>query len=300
MPGIADEVAGPRSTESGGGSFRIIDCAGIPLRLDRPRIMGILNVTPDSFSDGGAYVDPDTALARARIMVEDGADIIDVGGESSRPGAAPVPVETELARVLPVIARLREHLPDTPISIDTCKPQVMRAAAAAGASLINDITALRTGDALRAAAELGLPVCLMHMQGEPRSMQQAPRYAEVVREVADFLAGRVAACAAAGIPPERLILDPGLGFGKTVDHNLELLARLDELTSDGLPLLLGASRKSMIGTLLGRPATERLYASIALATIGAWQGAAILRVHDVRETADALVICDAVKRKVKR
>lgn len=290
MPGIADEVGDPG----------VIDCAGIPLRLDRPRIMGILNVTPDSFSDGGAYVDPDTALARARVMVEDGADIIDVGGESSRPGAAPVPVEEELARVLPVIARIRDSLPGIPISIDTCKPQVMRAAAAVGASLINDITALRTEGALRTAAELGLPVCLMHMQGEPRSMQQAPRYEEVVREVAAFLAERVAACTAAGIPPERLILDPGLGFGKTVDHNLELLARLDELTSDGLPLLVGASRKSMIGTLLGRPATERLYASIALATIAAWQGAAILRVHDVRETADALVMCNAVKRKVKR
>lgn len=290
MPGIAGEV----------DDSRVIDCAGIALRLDRPRIMGILNVTPDSFSDGGAYVDPDTALDRARAMVEDGADIIDVGGESSRPGAAPVPVEEELARVLPVIARIREHLPGIPVSIDTCKPQVMRAAAAAGASLINDITALRSEGALRTAAELGLPVCLMHMQGEPRSMQQAPRYEEVVREVAAFLAGRVAACAAAGIPPGRLILDPGLGFGKTVDHNLELLARLDELTGDGLPLLVGASRKSMIGTLLGRPATERLYASIALATIAAWQGAAILRVHDVRETADALVMCRAVKSKVKR
>jgi dihydropteroate synthase len=290
MPGIAGEV----------DDARLIDCAGIPLRLDRPRIMGILNVTPDSFSDGGVYVDPDTALARARAMVEDGADIIDVGGESSRPGAAPVTVEEELARVLPVIARLREHLPGIPVSIDTCKPPVMRAAAAAGASLINDITALRADGALETAAELGLPVCLMHMQGEPRSMQQNPRYGDVVREVADFLAGRVAACVAAGIPPQRLILDPGLGFGKTVDHNLELLARLGELAVGGLPLLLGASRKSMIGTLLGRPVGERLYASIALATIAAWQGAAVLRVHDVRETADALVMCTAVKSKVKR
>ncbi|MDX9741232.1 MAG: dihydropteroate synthase [Gammaproteobacteria bacterium] len=259
--------------------------------------MGILNVTPDSFSDGGAFIDPGTALARARTMVDDGADIIDVGGESSRPGAAPVSVDEELARVVPVISRIRAALPGTIISIDTCKPEVMRGAVAAGASLINDIAALRTEAALQAAAELGVPVCLMHMQGEPRTMQQAPHYEEVVRDVRAFLAARVEACTSAGIPSGRLILDPGLGFGKTVDHNLELLARLDELAIDGLPLLVGASRKSMIGALLGRPAGERLYASIALATIAAWQGAAILRVHDVRETADALAMCAAVKGK---
>jgi dihydropteroate synthase len=278
----------------------VIDCGGISLHLDRPRIMGILNVTPDSFSDGGAFIDPETALARARAMAEQGADIIDVGGESSRPGAAPVSVEDELARVVPVISRIRASLPEVIISIDTCKPEVMRAAVAAGASLINDITALRVDGAVEAAAELGVPVCLMHMQGEPRTMQLAPHYEDVVDEVRAFLAARVEACIAAGIPASRLILDPGIGFGKTVDHNLELLARLDELAIDGLPLLVGASRKSMIGALLGRPANERLYASIALATIAAWQGASILRVHDVGETADALVMCDAVKRKVKR
>jgi dihydropteroate synthase len=290
MPRVTGEIEPPA----------VIDCGGFPLSLGQPRIMGILNVTPDSFSDGGAFVDPDTALARARAMVEDGADIIDVGGESSRPGADPVSVEQELARVIPVISRIRAALPGTIISIDTCKPEVMRAAVAAGASLINDITALRIEGALQAAADLGVPVCLMHMQGEPRTMQLAPRYEDVVPDVRAFLVARVEACVAAGIPSERLILDPGIGFGKTVDHNLELLARLDELAIDGLPLLVGASRKSMIGALLGRPASERLYASIALATIAAWQGAAILRVHDVRETADALVMCAAIKRKVKR
>lgn len=291
----------PRVTSSNPAAPAVIDCGGLLLRLDRPRVMGILNVTPDSFSDGGAFVDPETALARARTMVEEGADIIDVGGESSRPGASPVSAEEEIARVVPVISRIRAALPEVIISIDTCKPEVMRAAVAAGASLINDIAALRSEGALEAAAELGVPVCLMHMQGEPRTMQLAPHYEDVVREVRDFLAERVDACVAAGMPRERLILDPGIGFGKTVDHNLELLARLDELAIDGLPLLVGVSRKSMIGALLGgRPANERLYASIALATLAAWQGAAILRVHDVRETADALVMCDAVKRKVKR
>jgi dihydropteroate synthase len=202
---------------------------------------------------------------------------------------------------VPVISRIRAALPEVIISIDTCKPEVMRAAVAAGASLINDIAALRSEGALEAAAELGVPVCLMHMQGEPRTMQLAPHYEDVVREVRDFLAERVDACVAAGMPRERLILDPGIGFGKTVDHNLELLARLDELAIDGLPLLVGVSRKSMIGALLGgRPANERLYASIALATLAAWQGAAILRVHDVRETADALVMGEAVRSKVKR
>lgn len=274
----------------------VLDCgAGRFLPLDRPRVMGILNVTPDSFSDGGDFFSAGAALARARIMAEEGADIIDVGGESSRPGADPVSAADEIARVVPVIEGIRRQLPGIVVSIDTCKPEVMRAAVAAGASLINDIAALRAEGALAAAAELGCAVCLMHMQGEPRTMQQAPRYDDVLGEVRTFLEARVQACVAAGIPRERLLLDPGIGFGKNLEHNLTLLGRLDELLAPGLPLLLGVSRKSMIGAVTGRPAGDRLCASIALATLGVWQGAAVVRVHDVRETVDALRLCEAVK-----
>ncbi|MDR2877683.1 MAG: dihydropteroate synthase [Chromatiales bacterium] len=275
----------------------VLDCgAGCFLSLDRPRIMGILNVNPDSFTDGGDFFSTAAALERASAMVSEGADIIDVGGESSRPGAEPVSIADELARVIPVIEGIRRTFPGVIISIDTCKPEVMRAAVAAGAQIVNDITALRAEGALETVAELGCAVCLMHMQGEPRTMQHAPHYDEVVAEVLAFLEARVDACVKVGIPRQRLLLDPGIGFGKSLEHNLTLLGRLDALHAPGLPLLLGASRKSMIGALTGRPADERLYASIALATLGVWQGAAVVRVHDVRGTVDALRVCAAVNK----
>jgi dihydropteroate synthase len=269
-------------------------CGDRTLDLDRPRLMGILNVTPDSFSDGGDFFSPDRALAQAVRMAGDGAAIIDVGGESTRPGAEAVSAEAELARVIPVIEALHDRLPEVVISIDTSKPEVMRAAVAAGASMINDVRALRADGALAAARELDAAVCLMHMQGEPRTMQQRPHYDDVVDEVRAFLAQRVAACLEAGIARDRLLIDPGFGFGKTVEHNLALLRRLGELRDTGLPLVAGLSRKSMIGVLTGRAVGERLYGSIALATLAAWQGASILRVHDVAETADALKVCGAV------
>jgi dihydropteroate synthase len=272
----------------------ILDCAGKPLDLSVPRVMGILNVTPDSFSDGGRYLDPAVAVMRARQMVTEGAAIIDVGGESTRPGAAAVAAEEEIARVVPVIAALAAELP-VPVSVDTSKPAVMRAAVAAGAGLINDVCALQQPDALAAAAECGVPVCLMHMQGEPRTMQQAPHYADVVGEVCAFLAQRVVECVAAGIARERILLDPGFGFGKTLAHNLSLLKHLPELQALGLPLLVGMSRKSMIGAVLDAPLEERLYGSLAVAALGAWLGAAIVRVHDVKATADALRMVAAVQ-----
>jgi dihydropteroate synthase len=272
----------------------ILDCAGKPLDLSVPRVMGILNVTPDSFSDGGHYIAPAVAVARARQMVAEGAAVIDVGGESTRPGAAAVDADEEIARVVPVIAALAAELP-VPISVDTSKPAVMQAAVAAGAGLINDVCALQQPGALAAAAELQVPVCLMHMQGEPRTMQQAPHYADVVGEVREFLARRVAACVAAGIARERILLDPGFGFGKTLAHNLSLLKHLRELHGLGLPLLAGMSRKSMIGAVLDAPLEERLYGSLAVATLSAWLGAAIVRVHDVKATVDVLRMVAAVQ-----
>lgn len=267
------------------------------LDLTEPRIMGILNVTPDSFSDGGAYLDPAQAIERALTMVEEGADLIDVGGESTRPGAASVPVEEEVARVVPIIEALAPRLP-VPISVDTSKAEVMRAACAAGASLINDVRALQDPGALEMAAQCGVAVCLMHMQGQPRSMQLDPQYRDVVAEVRGFLAERVAACREAGIPGDRLLLDPGFGFGKTLEHNLTLLRRLPELAVEGLPLLVGMSRKTMIGGMLGgdRPAAERLHGSVAAALLAAQQGAAIIRVHDVAATRDALRVLKAANR----
>lgn len=272
----------------------IVDCAGKALDLSVPRVMGILNVTPDSFSDGGRFFDVTAAVARARQMVEEGAAIIDVGGESTRPGAAAVGVEAELARVIPVIEALAAELP-VPISVDTSKPEVMRAAVVAGAGLINDVCALGLPGALEAAAALQVPVCLMHMQGEPRTMQQAPHYDDVVAEVAAFLAQRVEDCIDAGIPRARILLDPGFGFGKTLPHNLSLLKHLPQLRALGLPLLVGMSRKSMIGNVLDAPLEDRLYGSLAVATLAAWLGAAIVRVHDVKATADALRMVAAVQ-----
>lgn len=255
--------------------------------------MGVLNVTPDSFSDGGRFVRLDDAVTRGLQMAEEGAAIIDVGGESTRPGAEPVGVDEELRRVIPVIARLRPRT-QALLSVDTSKPEVMHAAAAAGAAMINDVRALLEPAALDAAVASGCAVCLMHMRGEPRTMQEAPHYSDVVAEVRQFLASRVAACLAAGLPLERLVLDPGFGFGKTLQHNLELLRRLGELSVRGLPILAGLSRKSMVGALTGRPAGGRVNGSVALAVVAALNGARILRVHDVAATVDALNVVAAI------
>lgn len=274
-----------------------LDCAGRPLDLSTPQVMGILNITPDSFSDGGRYLRPELALVRARQMVAEGAAIIDIGGESTRPGAAAVGEQEELERVVPLVEMLATELP-VPISVDTSKPAVMRAAVAAGAGLINDVYALRLPGAVEAAAALRVPVCLMHMRGEPRTMQEAPHYHDVVAEVMAFLAQRVAACETAGIDRARLMLDPGFGFGKAMPHNLALLRRLTEFGALGLPLLVGLSRKSMIGALLDATVQERLHGSVAAAVLAAWQGAAIVRVHDVKATVDAMKIVAAVQRSV--
>jgi dihydropteroate synthase len=258
------------------------------LDLTQPRIMGVLNRTPDSFSDGGRYTAFDAALSRAESMVKEGADILDVGGESTRPGAEAVSVQEELDRVLPLIERLTREL-DVPVSADTGKAEVMQAAVEAGAAMINDVYALRQPGALEAAAKSGAALCLMHMQGEPRSMQKHPHYQDVVAEVAGFLMQRAEVAIAAGVPRERILLDPGFGFGKNLEHNLELLRHLPELAALGFPLLVGLSRKSMIGTLLGgKPVEERVHGSVAAALLAVQRGARIVRVHDVAATADAL------------
>jgi dihydropteroate synthase len=256
--------------------------------------MGILNVTPDSFSDGGRYSALDSALLQAEKMSVDGAAIIDVGGESTRPGALEVGEDEELGRIIPVIEALRANL-DTAISVDTSKPGVMREAAAAGVDLINDVQALRAEGALQVAVDSGLPVCLMHMQGEPRTMQQKPSYEDVTAEVAQFLAERVRACVEAGMDEDLIMLDPGFGFGKEHNHNIELLANLRQLTKLGRPLLAGLSRKSTIGELTGRPVNERVAASVAAAVIAVMHGAAVVRVHDVAETVDAMRIARAIQ-----
>lgn len=270
-----------------------LDCAGRPVDLSVPRVMGVLNVTPDSFSDGGRYLAADDALRQAEKMVAAGASIIDIGGESTRPGAAPVSTDEELARVIPVIERLAGAL-DVVLSVDTSKPAVMREAVAAGAGLVNDVTALRAPGAVQEVAGLAVPVCLMHMQGEPRTMQSGPRYDDVVADVGAFLGDRIAVCEAAGIPRERLLVDPGFGFGKTLEHNLALLRGLERLATLGVPLLVGLSRKSMLGTLTGRPVEARIAASVAAALIAVQNGARIVRVHDVPETVDALAVWRAV------
>ncbi|MFV8835303.1 dihydropteroate synthase [Aquisalimonas sp.] len=272
----------------------VLDCGGRSLVLDRPRVMGVVNITPDSFSDGGRYLTAEDALSQARRLVAEGADIIDIGGESTRPGSEGVPLEEELHRVLPVLQVLVDEL-DVPVSVDTSKPEVMTAVAEAGAGMINDVFALRAEGALEAAADSGLPVCLMHMQGEPRTMQQNPVYDDVVEDVYRFLEQRVAACADAGISGDRLVVDPGFGFGKTLEQNYRLLGELGRFRDLGVPVLVGMSRKSMLGKLLDRPVNQRLHAGTAAATLAAWSGAGLIRVHDVAATVDAMAVVAAAR-----
>ena len=269
-----------------------LQCGRFRLSLERPLIMGVVNITPDSFSDGGSFFDPARAIAHARKLIEEGADLIDLGAESSRPGAAEVSAEEELRRLLPVLRGLR----DVPLSVDTVKPEVMSAALAEGAAMINDINALRAPGALAAVAASDAAVCLMHMQGSPGTMQQDPSYADVVAEVKAFLQERIDSVCAAGIALERVVVDPGFGFGKTLEHNLELLRHLREFAALGAPVLAGWSRKSSLGKITGKPAADRLAASIAAALIAAQNGAEILRVHDVAATRDALSVLAAVKK----
>ena len=275
-------------------SMRVLDCAGRPLPLDRPRVVGILNVTPDSFSDGGEHATPEAAVAHGLRMAGEGADMLDVGGESTRPGADDVSAAEEVARVVPVIEQLAGQV-DVPLAVDTSKPEVMRAAVAAGAGMVNDVYALRREGALDAVAELGVPVCLMHMQGEPRSMQAAPHYDDVVAEVHRFLAERVFACDMAGIERGKVMVDPGFGFGKNLEHNLALLRALDKLRDLAAGIYVGLSRKSMLGAITGReqPA-DRVAASVAAALVAVQRGAVMVRTHDVAATRDALAVWQAV------
>ncbi|QIB50824.1 MULTISPECIES: dihydropteroate synthase [Pseudomonas] len=270
-----------------------LPCGDRELDLSRTHIMGILNVTPDSFSDGGRFTRMDAALAHVDKMLAAGATMIDVGGESTRPGAAPVSVAQEVERVVPMVEAIKARF-DTVVSVDSSTPEVFTESARAGAGFINDIRALCRPGALEAAGATGLPVCIMHMQGEPVSMQQAPVYASVLDEVNQFLLERVAACEAAGIPRQRLVLDPGFGFGKSLEHNLQLFNRLDALQPSGLPVLVGVSRKSMIGQTLDRPVDQRLFGGIALTVLAVTKGARIIRVHDVPETVDAVRMIEAV------
>jgi dihydropteroate synthase len=273
----------------------LLNCGRFRLSLDRPRVMGIVNVTPDSFSDGGNFLDPKAAVAHARRLIDEGADILDIGAESTRPGAQPVSVEEELARLLPVVDALSDA--PVPVSVDTMKPEVMRAALQHGAAMINDIAALAVPGALEVVAASDCGVCLMHMQGEPRTMQTEPHYDDVVREVKDFLAARVAACERAGIARNRIAIDPGFGFGKTVEHNLDLLRGLLELAKLGLPVLAGWSRKSSLGKITGRDSQNRLAGSLAAALLALQRGARILRVHDVAETRDVIAVWEAMEKR---
>ncbi|AHX12998.1 dihydropteroate synthase [Dyella jiangningensis] len=273
----------------------VLDCGGRPLKLDRPRVVGILNVTPDSFSDGGSYANTDEAVAHGLRMVEEGADMLDIGGESTRPGADDVSPEEELRRVLPVLEQLAART-TVPLAIDTSKPEVMRAAVAAGAGMINDVYALRRDGALDVVAELGIPVCLMHMLGEPRSMQDDPHYDDVVGDVHRFLTDRLFACELAGIDRRKVMVDPGFGFGKTLEHNLALLRELERFASLGSGVYVGLSRKSMIGAITGRQVpAERAAGSVAAALVAVQRGARMVRVHDVAATVDALAVWHAVQ-----
>ena len=270
-----------------------LDCAGRLLKLDRPRVMGIVNVTPDSFSDGGRHDTVAAAVAHGLKLAAEGADLLDVGGESTRPGAGAVSLEDELARVIPVVERLARETA-LPISVDTSKPEVMRAAVAAGAGMINDVYGLRREGALDAAASLGVPVVLMHMLGEPGSMQDAPHYDDVVGDVHRFLAERLFACEMAGIARKNLVVDPGFGFGKTLEHNLLLLRQLARLGDLGVPVLAGLSRKRSLGDITGRGVDERVFASVAAAVLAAEYGARLVRVHDVAAAVDAMKVWAAV------
>ncbi|MBV2204941.1 dihydropteroate synthase [Stutzerimonas stutzeri] len=271
-----------------------LSCGSRVLDLARPQVMGILNVTPDSFSDGGRYALKDAALKHADSMVRAGATLLDVGGESTRPGARAVSPTEELERVAPVVEAIAREL-DVVISVDTSTPAVIREVARLGAGLINDVRSLRRDGALDAALDSGLPVCLMHMRGEPGDMQDDPQYTDVTTEVCDFLAQRMAECVAAGIKAERIVLDPGFGFAKTLEHNLSLFRHLERLHALGRPLLVGVSRKTMIGKVLGREVNERLYGSLALAALAVAKGAQIIRVHDVAETVDVVRMIAAVQ-----
>jgi dihydropteroate synthase len=273
---------------------RTFRCGRHAFDLSRPLVMGVVNVTPDSFSDGGRFLDLTQAEEHARQMIADGADLIDIGGESTRPRAEPVAEADEIARVIPLTEILARD--GIAVSVDTRKPGVMRAAIAVGAAMINDVSALTAPGAIEVCAASDVGVCLMHMQGEPSNMQEAPTYGDVVGEVSDFLVARASACVAAGIARERIVIDPGFGFGKTLAHNLALLRALPKLVATGYPVLAGLSRKSSLGTLTGRPANERLAASLAAALAAIARGAAILRVHDVRETVDALKVWLAIER----
>ena len=272
----------------------ILRCGPHALDLATPVIMGVLNITPDSFSDGGRFADAAAAIQHALRMVEEGAALIDIGGESTRPGAQAVDAEQEIRRVVPVIEALAARAP-VPISIDTSKPAVMTAAVRAGATLINDVRALRQPGALEAAAGSGAAICLMHMHGEPRTMQADPRYGDVVAEVRDFLRERAEACRAAGVAQDRLVIDPGIGFGKRLEHNLALLAGLPALVALGWPVLVGVSRKSMLGALLGRAVDERVAGGVAMATAAVLSGASIVRTHDVAPTVDAIKVAEALR-----
>ena len=271
----------------------MLHCGKYRLALDRPLIMGVVNVTPDSFSDGGHFLPAAAAVAQARRLIDEGADLLDIGGESTRPGAAPVGLDEERRRVLPVLEALADA--GVPLSVDTQKPELMREAAAAGAALLNDVNGFEAPGALEAAVSSSCAVCIMHKQGDPRTMQQSPQYADVLAEVDAYLRRRAAAAEAAGIARERIVIDPGFGFGKTLEHNLALLRDLRRLAGAWLPLLAGLSRKSMIGALTGRPVGERVFGSVAAALLAAQQGAAILRVHDVAATRDALAVWNALR-----
>jgi dihydropteroate synthase len=272
----------------------ILRCGKYTLSLERPLIMGIVNVTPDSFSDGGRFASTAAAVARARALLEEGADMLDVGGESTRPGAPPVALDEERRRVLPVVTALADC--GAPVSVDTQKPELMQEAIGAGASMVNDVNALAAPGAFEAVAATTAAVCLMHKLGDPRTMQQDPRYDDVVREVRDFLASRVAAAERSGIGRERIVIDPGFGFGKTLEHNLALLHHLGKLAALGVPVLAGLSRKSMLGKITGRDVDERIYAGVAAALIAVGNGAAIIRAHDVAATRDAFAVWQAVRK----
>jgi dihydropteroate synthase len=274
---------------------RVLHCGHHALALDRPLVMGVVNVTPDSFFDGGRYADASAAVAHARRLIDEGADLVDIGGESSRPGAVRVSVDEELARVLPVLEGLNGV--EVPISVDTTRPEVMREALARGATMINDITALAAPGAIGAVAARDAAVCLVHMQGEPGTMQDNPVYADVVAEVRAFLAARAAACAAAGIGRERILVDPGFSFGKKTAHNLQLLAHLEAIVALGYPVLVGLSRKSSLGRITGETPADRLPASVAGALLAVQRGAAIVRAHDVAATRDMLAVLAAVERQ---